>query len=329
MFAEKSCTGMDTTIKDMLSNVILKLECLQNQVDQCTYLSGMGYYPGYVWPWEAYEEANFQGFAFPPDTAVDQEMEELNKNDVASQQLPTGPECSAALEDAQAPMPFGLKYVNWQPGSHNQWYSTQGSVSELQGEAALVIQKCFRGYSRNRLQRNYCVACGGDYDEDSDSADTCDKCGKPVHVACMQTLHHPVEPYSVCPLCACRAQKTSSDSVVGGERECSASTQESNVSGAPSIGACNSKANDGLEEEASHVFAPLDQCLDYTMQFLEGGHVKSNMISEQVRAEILQKVKATLQWKKEVRSGSDVGAKVHEINDMMMGIVSKLSSTCE
>ena len=101
---------------------------------------------------------------------------------------------------------------------------------------------------------------------------------------------------------------------------CTVSDALMRPSGASSDTPDDSAARSQLQDESS---AKLDVCLEYILQFLEGGHEKSGDISEHDRAEILEAVKQTLSWKKKPRSPENVEKKLQTLNAMMIDIVSR------
>ena len=65
-------------------------------------------------------------------------------------------------------------------------------------------------------------------------------------------------------------------------------------------------------------FGDLDTTLEYAIKFLEGDHAKSSQISGATRSSILSKVKDVLQWKKRLRTESQIsenGCRTQQYDD--------------
>ena len=85
-------------------------------------------------------------------------------------------------------------------------------------------------------------------------------------------------------------------------------------------------AHDSKEDEAERQIAKgsLDSRLDYMMEFLEGGHVKSALLSEVQRGAVLSKVKASMEWKREERATDELKTQIKSLDALMVQIVSNL-----
>lgn len=219
----------------------------------------------------------------------------------------------------------GEDYCNWQLSSQDIFRREGSRIwDELQGEAAACIQRHYRLFVASRSQYESscdssnvaeCPGCFQEVDKNSPEADSCDTCGRPLHAKCVIRFRHPIEAYRVCTDCAEVRREAGEESVQGisdTETEKEQATEEA--------------LQEPIQVELSNQrgLQPLDATLDYICKFLEGGHAKSDSVTSQIRSEILSKLRATLEWKKHIRTDVEIKAKVEELNGMMMRVVQNM-----
>ena len=121
----------------------------------------------------------------------------------------------------------------------------------------------------------------------------------------------PLENYAVCESCL-----RSEDDI---EQEPARASRHANTT--PAYVCSDTAAQKEFEEE---LCKPLDNCLDYILKFLEGGHAKSHTLPEQTRSRIMSHVKSTLKWKMEGRTQKEIDERVNDLSAMMVQIVNEL-----
>eukprot|EP00929_Paragymnodinium_shiwhaense_P115690 TRINITY_DN84715_c0_g1_i1.p1 TRINITY_DN84715_c0_g1~~TRINITY_DN84715_c0_g1_i1.p1 ORF type:complete len:384 (+),score=40.94 TRINITY_DN84715_c0_g1_i1:61-1152(+) len=178
-----------------------------------------------------------------------------------------------------------------------------------------------------------CANCGDAFGAQTDedrSHDRCDMCGAHLHVGCILTHHGLRGEYGLCAPCL-SARRQSSILECADFRQIPPEAW-SNIH--RRFSPRQPDHHNGIKpdhpdgESASSTdpcdLQPLDHCLDFILQFLEGGHVKSCRLPPNDREFVLSLVRDAMQWKLEPRSLAEVQAKVHELNGIMSGIVPNL-----
>ena len=206
-----------------------------------------------------------------------------------------------------------------------------------------------------------CSRCGLDVVMDGTNAigeyecDMCDTCDAVLHTNCLQVLHTLRGEWSVCPTCLVRFQHSIKCDLRsmpaaswnriydlfsdGRQRDVCLTATGPNCLQTLRVCAGESGGNSGadrdeIETQTATRSMPgealesnarrLDTTLDYILRFLEGDHAKSGSLTEQIKDDVMHRIKATLAWKRQGRTGHEIEEKVAELNSMMMEIVSKL-----
>ena len=227
-----------------------------------------------------------------------------------------------------------VPYVLWLPGSKNFIGENTRLEQELKVEAAITLQRYFRQWSAckncsqssdtSSIESKACATCGlafatSQLDENyTDRYDTCDSY---VHSGCLSSYHDGQGDWHVCVQCRARRPRDDDLLVEGLRSELQAKspakehhhpkTPEQEHILSTSSGAIASEANAGMNK-----FKELDQCLEYTVMFLEGKHVKSHLLSKDVHDQVLGHIKSTISWKDPSRTPEEIASKATQTNSM-------------
>ena len=86
-----------------------------------------------------------------------------------------------------------------------RWYRhahAEGSICKSKHPMAVESNSC----SAQSYRDTCCCLCNGGFHFDMEEADACDLCLEPYRTKCLNSVDHPVEPYSVCENCIPEAQ---------------------------------------------------------------------------------------------------------------------------
>ena len=183
--------------------------------------------------------------------------------------------------------------------------------------------------SRSRDYDKMCTICGNDFllpsEGEEYDGDRCDLCDSPCHFDCLQIYHDLRGEWSLC--CRCMDSRVQNPmSVAGDFRTTPASFWQQLYRKFPK----GHVAEIPVEEETSggprsevadivELRKTLDSRQDYMLKYLELD--SGNVLPQHVRDAVLQAVKATHAWQKQLRTPEALQAKVSELDYLMMDIV--------
>jgi hypothetical protein len=223
------------------------------------------------------------------------------------------------------------------------------NINTIRHEAATRIQQFFRSRFEGKVGSHlsgssdydhHCESCGKLFlrPPEDYNGDRCDLCASPHHTEC---LHNIIDLHGEWFLCSdCLRDRTQASNCLRGDfrqtpkmfwqRLYSAFPSRNRNDASRSLEECT--CHDGAtdktaeqvddemqkhDEELIVATGALQSRLDFMIQFLEGGHVKSSNPSENQRKFILDKVRETLTWRSQGQSSQAVQNKIQEIDDLM------------